>query len=136
MYRLAAANDILRLAENVKQPVPQVAKIYFLTGERFGMAALRGRTETMVRASHWDRLAVSAAVEELYAHQTNLSSRVIALAKAKKLSGAKAVEGWVESHKTNVERYDLVYGEIRSADGLNLAMLTVANRQLSSLIGE
>ncbi len=136
LYRLAAANDILRLAENVKQPVPQAAKIYFLTGERFGMGALRGRTETMVRASHWDRLAVSAAVEELYAHQTNLSSRVIALAKTKKLSGAKAVEGWVENHKVNVERYDQVYGEIRSADGLNLAMLTVANRQLSSLIGE
>lgn len=135
LYRLAAANDILRLAENVKQPVAQVAKIYFLTGERFGMGALRVRTETMVRASHWDRLAVSAAVEELYAHQTNLAQRVIGAAKAKKLTGAKAVEGWVDGHKTNVERYDAVYGEIRSADGLNLAMLTVANRQLSSMIG-
>jgi glutamate dehydrogenase len=134
LYRLAAANDILRLAEAVKQPVAQTAKIYFLTGERFGMGALRARTETLVRASHWDRLAVSAAVEELYAHQTNLAQKVITLAKAKKLSGAKAVEGWVEANKANVERYDAVYGEIRNADGLNLAMLTVANRQLSSLI--
>ena len=135
LYRLAAANDILRLAEGVKQPVAQVAKIYFLTGERFGMGALRVRTETMVRASHWDRLAVSAAVEELYAHQTNLAQRVMGVAKAKKLTGGKAVEGWVEANKANVERYDQVYGEIRSADGLNLAMLTVANRQLSSMIG-
>jgi glutamate dehydrogenase len=135
LYRLVAANDILRLAETVKQPVPAAAKIYFLTGERFGMGAMRARTETMSRASHWERLAVSAAVEELYAHQTNLAQRVMTAAKAKKLGGTKAVEAWVEANKANVERYDAVYGEIRSTDGLNLAMLTVANRQLSSMIG-
>lgn len=134
LYRLAAANDILRLAEAVKQPIPAVAKIYFLTGERFGMSTLRARTEGMVRASHWDRLAVSAAVEELYAHQTNLAQRIMAQGKAKKLVGAKAVDSWVEANKTNAERYDAVYGEIRSVEGLNLAMLTVANRSLSSLI--
>jgi glutamate dehydrogenase len=134
LYRLAAVNDVLRLADAVKQPVAQVAKIYFLTGERFGMGAMRVRAESMVRTSHWDRLAVSAAVEELYAHQTNLAQRVIGAAKAKKLAGAKAVDNWVETNKALVERYDAVYGEIRSADGLNLAMLTVANRQLSSLI--
>jgi glutamate dehydrogenase len=135
LYRLVAANDILRLAETVKQPVPAAAKVYFLTGERFGMGAMRGRTESMARASHWERLAVSAAVEELYAHQTNLAQRVMTAAKAKKLAGAKAVEAWVDANKVNVDRYDAVYGEIRSTDGLNLAMLTVANRQLSSMIG-
>ncbi|MBL8644390.1 MAG: NAD-glutamate dehydrogenase [Rhodospirillaceae bacterium] len=134
LYRLAAANDILRLADTVKQPIQQVAKIYYLTGERFGMGALRARTEGMVRASHWDRLAVSAAVEELYAHQTNLAQRIITQAKAKKLTGVKAVDAWVDGNKANAERYDAVYGEIRSTDGLNLAMLTVANRSLSSLI--
>ncbi|MDX2143622.1 MAG: NAD-glutamate dehydrogenase [Rhodospirillaceae bacterium] len=135
LYRLVAANDILRLAETVKQPVPAAAKIYFLTGERFGMGAMRARTESMARASHWERLAVSAAVEELYAHQTNLAQRVMTVGKTKKLAGAKAVEAWVDANKANVDRYDAVYGEIRSTDGLNLAMLTVANRQLSSMIG-
>ncbi len=134
IYRLAAANDILRLADTVKQPIQQVAKVYYLTGERFGMGALRARTEGMVRASHWDRLAVSAAVEELYTHQSNLAQRIITQAKGKKLPGEKAVEAWVDANKSNAERYDAVYGEIRNTDGLNLAMLTVANRSLSSLI--
>jgi glutamate dehydrogenase len=136
IFRLAAANDIWRLSEFLKLPAAQVGKVYFLVGDRFGLGALRRSTEDLARTSHWERLAVSAAVEELYAHQTKLAGLALTAGKAKKLSGAKAVEAWVAAHKTAVDRFDQVLGEIRASETVSLAMLTVANRQLSALSAE
>ena len=115
------------------QTVPNVAKIYFLVGERFGLGALRARTEGFARISHWDRLAVSAAIEELFAHQSTITQRVITPGKAQKQTGKKALDAWLASNQARVDRYDQVFAEIKSADALSLAMLTVANRQLSAL---
>ncbi|MCB2106753.1 MAG: NAD-glutamate dehydrogenase, partial [Rhodobacteraceae bacterium] len=138
LFRIAAANDVWRLSEALKQPVPHVAKMYFLVGARFGLGDLRRSTEDLARTSHWERLAVSAAVEELYAHQTKLTQLVLSLAKGKKATGekatgAKAIDAWIETNKAPVDRFDQVLAEIRAAETVSLAMLTVANRQLSAL---
>ncbi len=133
LYRLAAANDINAITSATKQPLANVAKMYFLVGQRFGLGALRERTETFGTQSHWDRLAVSAAIEELFAHQTTITSRVLASAKGGKSTGSKALEAWVEANKTRVDRYDQVLAEIKAADSISLSMLTVANRQLSAM---
>jgi glutamate dehydrogenase len=133
LFRIAAANDCWRLSESLKQPVEQVGKVYFLVGQRFGLGDLRRSTEDLARTSHWERLAVSAAVEELYAHQTRLTQYVLGVGKAKKASGDKAIAAWVETNKAAVERFDQVLADIRASETVSLAMLTVANRQLGSL---
>ena len=133
IYRLAASNDISLIAATTQQPIQTVAKLYFLVGERFGLGALRARTETFARVSHWDRLAVSAAIEELFAHQTTITQCVMELGKAKKLTGEKALAAWTETNKGRIDRYDQVFAEVKSADALSLSMLTVANRQLSAM---
>jgi glutamate dehydrogenase len=133
IYRLACANDVAAVAEATKQTVPNVAKVYFLVGERFGLGALRARTETFARISHWDRLAVSAAIEELFAHQTTITSRVLTLGKTQKATGKKALDAWVATNHARIDRYDQVFAEIKAADAISLAMLTVANRQLSAM---
>ncbi len=136
LYRLAAANDVNSISNASKQPLANVAKMYFLVGQRFGLGALRERTETFGTQSHWDRLAVSAAIEELFAHQTTITTRVLESAKSGKGgkdSGAKALEAWIEGNKTRVDRFDQVLAEIKSADAISLSMLTVANRQLSAM---
>ena len=137
IYRLAAANDIAMVAEATKQTVPAVAKIYFLVGERFGLGSLRARTEGFARISHWDRLAVSAAIEELFAHQITITRKVLDMAQGTKggakPSGQKAVDTWVAAHQARIDRYDQVFAEVKAADALSLSMLTVANRQLSAM---
>ncbi len=132
IYRLAAANDITTIAATSKQAVPDAARLYYLVGERFGLGALRARTEGFATVSHWDKLAVSAAIEELFAHQRGIAQRVIAASKGK-LAGEKALESWVTQHKARIDRYDQVFAEVRAADSLSLSMLTVANRQLSAM---
>lgn len=136
IYRLAAANDIAMVVDATKQTVPAVAKIYFLVGERFGLGSLRTRTEGFARISHWDRLAVSAAIEELFAHQITITRKVLEMAsagKGAKLTGHKAVDAWVAANRARIDRYDQVFAEVQAADALSLSMLTVANRQLSAM---
>jgi glutamate dehydrogenase len=133
IYRLAAANDIAAVVDTVKQPVATVAKVYFLVGERFGLGSLRARTETFARISHWDRLAVSAAIEELFAHQITITRKVLDMGKSSKLTGPRAVDAWVAANQARIDRYDQVFAEIKAADALSLSMLTVANRQLSAM---
>ncbi|MCA0201057.1 MAG: NAD-glutamate dehydrogenase [Proteobacteria bacterium] len=133
LYRLAAANDVNAVTNATKQPLAAVAKMYFLVGQRFGLGGLRERTETFGTQSHWDRLAVSAAIEELFAHQTTITTRVLASAKGGKVTGAKALDAWVDANKTRVDRFDQVLAEIKAADNISLSMLTVANRQLSAM---
>ena len=133
IYRLAAANDIAAVVDATKQSITNVAKVYFLVGERFGLGSLRARTEGFARISHWDRLAVSAAIEELFAHQITITRKVLDMAKAGKLSGHKAVDAWVAANQARIDRYDQVFAEVKAADALSLSMLTVANRQLSAM---
>ena len=133
IYRLAAANDIATVMDATKQPIANVAKVYFLVGERFGLGSLRARTEGFARISHWDRLAVSAAIEELFAHQITITRKVLDMAKGAKVSGRKAVDAWVAANQARIDRYDQVFAEVKAADALSLSMLTVANRQLGAM---
>jgi glutamate dehydrogenase len=132
LYRLAAANDINAIAETTKLAIPQAARLYYLVGERFGLGALRARTENFATVSHWDKLAVSAAIEELFSQQRTIAQRVMAAAKGK-VSPEKAIEAWVADNKGRIERFDQVFAEVKAADSLSLSMLTVANRQLSAM---
>lgn len=132
IYRLAAANDITMIAAATKQAVPEAARQYYLVGERFGLGALRARTESFATISYWDRLAVSAAIEELFGHQRNLAQTITTAAKGK-LPPEKAMEAWVTTNKARIDRYDQVFAEVKAADSLSLSMLTVANRQLSAM---
>ena len=131
LYRLAAANDITVIAEASKLTVPQAAKLYYLVGDRFGLGSLRARAETFATLSHWDKLAVSAAIEELFAHQRTLAQRIAAT--AKKAEPEAAVEKWAAENKARIDRYDQVFAEVKAADSLSLSMLTVANRQLGAM---
>jgi len=131
LYRLAAANDITVIAEASKLSVPQAARLYYLIGERFGLGSLRARAETLATLSHWDKLAVSAAIEELFAHQRSLAQRIAAA--SKKAEPDVAVEKWTAENKARIDRYDQVLAEVKAADSLSLSMLTVANRQLGAM---
>ena len=132
IYRLAAANDITVIADTTKQTVPEAARLYYLVGERFGLGALRARTEGFATVSHWDKLAVSAAIEELFSQQRTIAQRVTAASKGK-LTPEKALDAWVADNKSRIDRFDQVLAEVKATDALSLSMLTVANRQLSAM---
>lgn len=133
-YRQAAANDLARVAETAKKPVAQVADIYFRVGHRFGLGLLRARARNMAPGTHWQKLAVSAAVEEIFSQQTAITQRVVASSGKGKFDGAKALTAWIEKNSAGVERFDQLSDELQGAESISLAMLTVTNRQLAAMI--
>jgi glutamate dehydrogenase len=73
---------------------------------------------------------VSAVVDDLFNYQSVLASRVIAEA-----NGARdPVDAWLATRGRVVERIDQTMNEVRSAPTVDLAMLTVASRQLRTLV--
>jgi glutamate dehydrogenase len=134
IYRLSSANEISTTAEATKQTQASVAKIYFLVGQRLGLDSLLARAESFSSGSHWDKLAVSAAIEELYGHQATITRAVISGAKTKS-PGPKALDAWIARNAASIDRYDQVLAEVRGAEALSLSMLTVAIRHLNAMTG-
>lgn len=132
-YRLSSANEISTAAEATKQTQANVAKLYFLVGQRFGLDSLLERAESFSSGSHWDKLAVSAAIEELYGHQATITRTIIGGAKKKTQSIDKVLEAWVSKNAASIDRYDQVLTEVKNAESLSLSMLTVAIRQLNAM---
>ncbi len=133
---LASANDIGRIAHRSALPVEKAGELYFAVGARFGLGWLRSAADTIPAApggsGHWQKLAVAAVIDDLYALQRDLSQQIAAAAD----EGA-AVDGliaaWTDSHANTVERADQLIAELRAAGSVDLAVITVANRQLRSL---
>jgi glutamate dehydrogenase len=134
-YRIAslgvmgAALDIVRLSR-MGRPVEDVARVYFSVGARFGLDRLRTAGASIAAETPWQKAAVAAAVDDLFNYQSTLASRVLS-----ESDGAKdPVDRWLAGRPREVERIDQMMTDFRAAQTVDLAMLTVASRQLRTLV--
>ena len=134
---LLSAFDIVRIARASDVPVVDTARVYFAMGARLNVDWLRhaaGRTKT---EGDWERRALAAIADDSLAHQAELTTRVLDLAGRGAL-GKQAVAGlietWIEAQPGAVARADALFAELKAAPEPELAMLTVANRQLRTLL--
>ena len=131
---LSPIGDVVRCAEQCKLPVRKAATAYFKVGERFGFDSLRRASKQLPSDSAWDKLAVTAIVDDLYAQQYELTTRVLDGGNCGKVEPAKAIEAWAETRPQQVRRSDQLLAELETTSP-DLAMLAVANRQLKSMVG-
>jgi len=129
---LISGLDIVRLAAAAKRDVVEVSKVYFSVGGRFRFGKLRAAAEELSADSHWQKLAVTALIEELYAHQAALTGQVLAVAGKAKDADA-AVGKWAERNGTVVARAEQMLAELWSGEVNDLSMIAVAGRQLQTL---
>lgn len=130
---LFAAGDIVLAAQRAKLPVDQAGKIYFAIGDRFGFDWLRRAARRLPSDSAWDKLAVTAIVDDLYGHQSALTSRVLEAVKGP-VEADEVIHSWAGERKAIVARTEQLLAELNAAGNPDLAMLAVANRQLKSLV--
>ncbi|WP_207457200.1 NAD-glutamate dehydrogenase [Azospirillum sp. SYSU D00513] len=129
---LAAAPDIVRIAGRTGREVAAVAAVFFQLGRRFGLEWLREKAAMAKTDNHWQKQAVAAILDDLFAHQTQLTLRI--LESGGSASAADAlVESWTEQRRPVVERVEQLLSELRTQPGIDLSMLAVANRQLRGL---
>ncbi|MBM3558317.1 MAG: NAD-glutamate dehydrogenase [Alphaproteobacteria bacterium] len=134
---LAAACDIIRIAEHAQVPVNDAGRVYFAIGARLGIDWLRDTARRARADGEWQKLALDALADDTYAHQAELTTRVLAAAGRGSL-GRDAADGligaWMEGRQAALARVSTVLDEIKAANAPDLAMLTVANGQLRALV--
>ena len=130
---LSPVCDIVRIATAAGLPVEQVGQAYFSVGERFGFDWLRRAASHLTTDTAWDKLAVTAIVDDFYGHQGELTARVLER-KGAKASPASAIDAWAESRRPLVARTEQLLLELKTAGTPDFAMLAVANRQLKSMV--
>jgi glutamate dehydrogenase len=121
---LVSGFDIVRLAAAAGRDVLDAARAYYAIGHRFGLDRLRAAAAKLRADTPWQKMAVGAIVDDLFAIEAELTGRAI---------GDGGVEAWLSRHERGLAPLEAALQEILATPQLDLAMLTVANRQLRSL---
>ncbi len=88
---LAAAPDVVLVADRTGKPVAEVAATYFAAGAFFKLDRIVGAARGIQVADYFDRLALDRALDSIGAAERRLAAEMVANGHA----GAEAVETWV-----------------------------------------
>jgi glutamate dehydrogenase len=126
--------DIVRVAELSGVSLVQAGKLYFRVGRKFGFEWLRAAAQTLPTRRAWDRQAVAALRDEIIATQRAFTLAILRDTSAE-LDAKARVNAWSEARTGALLRWEQLLGELRATASLDFAMVTVAARQLSGMIG-
>ena len=131
--RLTPVTDIVRLAREAGLAVEIVAEVYSKIGDRYGFDWLRRAAAQLSTDSAWDKLAVTAIVDDFYGHQADLVGTILnGKIKGKDVEGL--IEDWAMLRQPQIARGAQLLQELRASGTPDLAMLAVANRQIKSIV--
>ena len=119
-----AALDIAEVAESSRQPLAAVADAYFSIGGLLGLARLRAQVSALPSDGYWQGMAKSSLGDDLAALQRELT------ADALQAGGQSA---WEVAQRPAVERAQRMLTELADTKSADLAMLSVALRELRHL---
>jgi glutamate dehydrogenase len=126
--------DIVRVAELSAVSLVEAGKLYFRVGRKFGFEWLRMAAQSLPTRRAWDRQAVAALRDELFATQRAFTLAILRDT-PKELDARDRVNAWRETRKGALVRWELLLGELRASTTLDFAMVTVAARQLAGMVG-
>ena len=93
---LAAAPDIVLVADRTGKPVGEVAATYFAAGTFFRLDRIASAADTIPIADYFDRLALDRARDSIGDAERRLAAAMVGNGAA----GAGAVEAWVAPRKS------------------------------------
>jgi glutamate dehydrogenase len=126
---LAAAPDIVLVADRTGRPVGEVAATYFAVGEFFRLDRIAAAASAIPIVDYFDRLALDRARDSIGDAERRLTAAMVGNGAA----GVDAVESWVAPRKSEVERIRMAIHEIANS-GLTLSKLSVAASLLGDLV--
>ncbi|MGG5260813.1 NAD-glutamate dehydrogenase [Phycicoccus avicenniae] len=129
--------DIVDIATDTGREPTDVAPLYYLVSERFGIDTMLGKVTRLPREDRWDALARGALRDDLYAVLESLTRSVLEAGGAAGVATddpAAQYEAWHASNQDSVERATAALSGIDRLDAPNIAALSVALRTLRSVI--
>jgi len=129
---LAAAPDLVEVGEALGRGIEDVAVAYFALGGRLEFPWLRARVAGLAADSHWQALAKAALRDDLASMQRQLTADALRGA-AGEGDAAQVIGAWEESNRPLLERFRQVLADLRAQGTLDLAMASVAMRELRNI---
>jgi glutamate dehydrogenase len=123
---LAAAVDIVSLAAAAPRELLATGRIYFALGARLSLDALRAAAGQLRPETTWQKMAVAAVLDDFYQHQSELTRQIVE-------TDLASLQEFLADHAAALGPLDALLHDIAAAGRPDLAMLTVANRQLRGL---
>jgi NAD-specific glutamate dehydrogenase len=128
-----SALDIVEVASTTGFTVENVAAVYFTLGWRLELHWLRDQIAALPVENHWQTLANAALYDELYSQQRALVADVLQVSPEAK-SVETRIEAWLAQKRAQVERCLRVFADIKTSGTIELAILSVAIREIRSLL--
>jgi glutamate dehydrogenase len=124
--------DIIEVASAEEETVEAVAAAYFALGARLDLHWLRDQINRLPAESHWQTLAKGALRDDLSSEQRQLTGQVLRHEAAGPDAEAM-IEAWVSDNQAAVRRCLAMLEDLRQADAVEVAMLSVALREIRNL---
>ncbi|WP_203824508.1 NAD-glutamate dehydrogenase [Actinoplanes palleronii] len=124
--------DILETAAGIDRDVTEVAKVYFVLSERFGVDALLSHISRLPRGDRWQTLARMALRYDLYAALAALTAEVLQSTEAT-VAPEDRVSQWEQVNAASIARASNAMGDVDDSPA-DLAALSVLLRQIRTLV--
>ena len=128
---LVAALDIAEVAEAVRRDVAEVGEVHVDVAARLGLARLRQQIDALPSDSYWQSLAKAALGDDLAGLQRSITHDVLSAGAG---STAQLLVAWDARNASALERAQRLLAELGDAKAADLAMLSVALRELRNLV--
>jgi len=124
---LAAAPDMVLIADRTKKPIAAIVATYFAAEGYFRVDRVVSAARNIVVSDYFDRLALDRALDSIGDAERRLTAAMVETGS----TGEAAVEAWVKPRQAEVERIRAAIHQI-AGSGLTLSKLTVT----ASLLGD
>jgi glutamate dehydrogenase len=125
--------DIAKIARIRKDPVEDIAAVYYTVFNRFHADSLLERISSLPRQNRWEALARAALRDDLYSTVSDMTTAVL----ESTASGASAedrLKSWEGQNAEQLGRAKSMFEEVNSLEADDMASLSVALRLLRSIV--
>ena len=125
--------DVVEVADIAEREAQEVAELYYALSEHLGVDLMLTAVSELERGDRWHSLARLALRDDLYGSLRSLTLDVLSLSEPEE-SAAEKIEQWEHTNASRMARARTALAEIAEVGTLDLAMLSVAARQVRSMV--
>jgi glutamate dehydrogenase len=125
--------DIAKIARTRKDPVEQIAAVYYTVFNRFHADSLLERISSLPRQDRWQALARAALRDDLYSTVSDMTTAVLDATSAADAPDAR-LKDWEAQNAEQLGRAKSMFDEVNALEADDMASLSVALRLLRSIV--
>jgi len=125
--------DVVEVADIAEREAVEVGELYYSLSDHLGVDLLLTAVSQLERGDRWHSLARLALRDDLYGSLRSLTLDVLTGSEPEE-SAHEKIEQWEQTNSSRLARARATLGEIGETGTIDLAMLSVAARQVRSMV--